>query len=326
MQDVTNLAFMHVLHGYGDPDYYFNEYFRVHEHSRLDEGVLAAITGNPTGRPIFAQFIGEDLDSFARMLTYLKPYPVAGVDLNLGCPAPKVYKKCVGGGLLRDLKRTDVVLGFLREHIEGRFTVKCRLGFDSAEPFEELLRLINKHAVDALSVHGRTVKQMYRGEVDYSRIRMAVQQVNCPVFANGNISSARKALDVQTYTGCHGLMIGRAAIRNPWIFRQIRECYSGEEAFAPTLANVRDYVTQLFTATERPGLPPRHQLGAMKKLLNFVSQGVDPEGSFQFEMRRARSPEELAQIADKHLLGEHADKPFSCEPYTNVLARPNCEG
>ncbi|MDP0495745.1 MAG: tRNA-dihydrouridine synthase family protein, partial [Verrucomicrobiota bacterium JB024] len=175
MQDVTTLPFMRVVTELGPPDYFFTEYFRVYPHSRLIPYILSSITENPSGRPVFAQLIGEDFEAMARTARELQAYPIAGVDLNLGCPAPKVYKKNVGGGLLRDPEHVNRLLGVLREACPGRFTVKMRIGFDSTENYESLLGLINKHGIDLLSVHGRTVKEMYRGGVHYDFIRQAVQ-------------------------------------------------------------------------------------------------------------------------------------------------------
>ena len=113
MQDVTDLAFMRVIAHYGAPDYFFTEFFRVHTQSRPERHILRAIDENTTGRPVFAQLIGEDLGHLARTVAELLHHPIAGVDLNLGCPAPKVYKKNVGGGLLREPGRIDEILGHI---------------------------------------------------------------------------------------------------------------------------------------------------------------------------------------------------------------------
>ncbi|MEM8550232.1 MAG: tRNA-dihydrouridine synthase family protein [Verrucomicrobiota bacterium] len=334
MQDVTTLPFMRVMAQYGPPDYFFTEYFRVYPHSRLEKHILASITENPTERPVFAQLIGEDLAHLTRSARELQAYPIAGVDLNMGCPAPKVYKKNVGGGLLRDPERVDRILGILREACPGRFTVKMRIGFDSTEHYSQLLGLIDKHGVDLLSVHGRTVKEMYRSEVHYDFIKQAVQSVPCPVLANGNISSVAKARQVLEDTGAAGVMVGRAAIRNPWIFRQLREDAAGQPVYQPMLGDVRRYIDLLWEATyptgndghrSRRGKRDRH-LSYLKKFLNFVGQGVDAEGFFLKAMRRAETPEQLFAIADEHLLLDgKADMPFADEPYQGVVARPNCE-
>ena len=101
MQDVTGLGFMRTIARRGPPDFFFTEFFRVHAHSKLDEEILESITQNPTEVPVFAQLIGENLDDMGRTVEELEKYPIAGIDLNFGCPAPRVYRKNVGGGLLR---------------------------------------------------------------------------------------------------------------------------------------------------------------------------------------------------------------------------------
>ena len=175
MQDVTDLAFMGVVAHYGAPDYFFTEFLRVHAQSRPEAHIVRSITENRTGRPVFAQLIGEDLVHLRRTVAALLPLPVAGIDLNLGCPAPKVYRKNVGGGLLRDPDRVDAILGTLREAVPGLLTVKMRLGFEDTANFDRLLDLMNAHRVDLLTVHGRTVREMYRSEVRYGMIAHAVR-------------------------------------------------------------------------------------------------------------------------------------------------------
>ncbi len=324
MQDVTDLPFMRVVAHYGAPDYFFTEFFRVHAQSRPEKHILRSIIENQTGRPVFAQLIGEHVPDMVRTVKELLQYPVAGIDLNMGCPAPKIYKKNVGGGLLRDPAKVDELLGALRDAVPGLFTVKMRIGFDSTENFERILGLVNKHSVDLLSVHGRTVKEMYRSEVHYDYISVAVRTVRCPVLANGNVTSADKAAAVLAETGAAGLMIGRHAIRNPWIFCQTREKLSGQAVTTITLADVREYVARLYRETQQPGVPESAHVAKMKKYLNFVGQSVDAEAKFLHDMRRAMTEAELFAVCDRHLLAEPT-KLFSPEPYPGVIARPNCE-
>jgi len=325
MQDVTDLAFMRVIAHYGAPDYFFTEFFRVHTQSRPERHILRAIDENTTGRPVFAQLIGEDLGHLARTVAELLHHPIAGVDLNLGCPAPKVYKKNVGGGLLREPGRIDEILGALRAAVPGLLTVKMRVGFDDLSSFDHILDLINRHQVDLLSVHGRTVKEMYRSEVHYDAIAQAVARVRCPVLANGNVTSCVRAAGILAETRAAGVMIGRHAIRNPWIFRQCREQFARAPViFRPTLAEVREYIERLYRETQLPGLPERMHVNKMKKYLNFVGQGVDPAGAFLHDMRRTESEAALFAVCDRHLLAE-PDREFAAEPYPGVIARPNCE-
>ena len=324
MQDVTDLAFMSVVSHYGAPDFFFTEFFRVHAQSHPEKHILRSIDENATGRPVFAQLIGEDITHLTRTVADLLRHPVAGIDLNLGCPAPKVYKKNVGGGLLRDPDRIDEILGALRAAVPGLLTVKMRLGFDDMVNFDRILDLVNAHRVDLLTIHGRTVKEMYRSEVHYDAIAHAVPRVRCPVLANGNVTSAPRAAAVLRETSAAGVMIGRHAIRNPWIFRQCRQQFAGQPVTPVTLGDVREYVGRLYRATTVPGLAERLHVNKMKKYLNFVGQSVDPAGAFLHDMRRAESEAALFEVCDRHLLAD-PNRAFSSEPFAGVIARPNCE-
>ncbi|WP_269524977.1 tRNA dihydrouridine synthase [Coraliomargarita parva] len=328
MQDVTTLPFMRLLGQYGAPDLLFTEYFRVHEHSTLEKHIVDSILHHGTGRPVFAQLIGESLPDLERTVASIEAagLPVAGIDLNMGCPAPKVYKKNVGGGLLRDPARIDEVLGCLRAAVRGPFTVKMRIGFESDIHFEKILDLLEKHRVDLLSLHARTVKEAYRSEVHYEYITRAVKRLKIPVLANGNITSLAKGQWTLDETGCAGLMIGRSCIRNPWIFRQLREHFEGKPVFQPTLGDVRQYVEDLFEATTIPDRTGIYHVNHLKKFLNFVGLGVDTNGQFMHDMRRAKTKAEMDAICDRHLVdGGKAEQPFPDEPIKGLVARPNCE-
>src|ERR1700761_8727044 len=160
MQDVTDLPFWRVMARYGGPDVYYTEYFRVHRDSRPEKYILRSIDEIPTGRPVIAQMIGQDIDALRRTAGELQKHAIAGIDLNLGCPAPIVCKKDAGGGLLRHPEKIDAILREVREAVHLRFTVKTRVGFESHEEFPALLDIFRRHPIDALTVHGRTVREM----------------------------------------------------------------------------------------------------------------------------------------------------------------------
>jgi tRNA-dihydrouridine synthase B len=325
MQDVTDICFMNAIASYGCPDYFFTEYFRVHDSSRLEKYILRSITENTTGRPIFAQMLGESIPDLVRTAKLLmSSYPVAGIDLNMGCPAPRVYRKNVGGGLLRDPDKIDRILGELRSAVDGRLTVKMRIGFEDTSQFDRVLDLIDRHDIDLLSLHGRTVKEMYRGTVHYDLIAHAVQRLRCPVLANGNITSAAKAIAVLSQTQAAGVTIGRSAIRNPWIFKQTREALAGEPVSSVTLADVREYIDRLDRMPKVKSVPEQSRVSHLKMYLNFIGQSVDPAGVFLRDMRKAQTAAELFGICDRELLND-PDRLFAPEPYAGTIARPQCE-
>ena len=324
MQDVTTLPFMSVISEIGSPDYFFTEYFRVHLQSNLEKHILESITRNRTGRPVFAQMIGEHIEHLKRVTKDLLKHNVAGIDLNMGCPAPTVYKKKCGGGLLKEPEKVDRILGSLRDVIPGLFTVKMRIGFEDTQNFEDILNLVNKHGIDLLSVHGRTVKEKYKSQVHYDSIKTAVEICDCPVLANGDVSSALKSREILNYTGAAGIMIGRHAIRNPWIFSQIREYESTGRIRRIPLQEVFLYVQSLYDALKKPWITDKAQVNKMKKFLNFIGQGVDPDGQFIHLARRVQSERELFEILDRFMLSG-SERYFADEPYEGLVARPNCE-
>ncbi|MFA6560370.1 MAG: tRNA-dihydrouridine synthase family protein [Verrucomicrobiia bacterium] len=315
MQDVTTLPFWKLMAAYGGPDVYFTEYFRVHRDSRPEKWILDAINRNPTGRPVVAQLVGNNIPALVRTARELQRLPIAAVDLNLGCPMPVVYRKSAGGGLLREPARVDAILGALRDAVQIRFTVKTRIGFDDPAVFEELLPIFAKHSLDLLVVHGRTVAERYGGEVHYDFIARAVAAMPCPVLANGDINSARKAGDVLKFTGARGLMLGRGAVRNPWLFQQIRQHLRGKPVFQPRGRDVLAYVRALYEAIVLPGVREATQVHAMKKYLGFLGVGVEPSGKFLHDICRVTTKADFFRVCET-FLGH--DEPMALEPFASA--------
>ncbi len=317
MQDVTTLEFMRVVARYGGPDVYWTEYFRVHGDSRPEKWILDSITKNPTGRPVVAQMIGNDIPALVRTAKLLQQYPVAAIDLNLGCPAPIVYRKCAGGGLLREPQKIDAILGALRDAVTIPFTVKTRIGFESPAEFDALLKIFVKHPIDLLTVHARTVLQMYRPGVRYDLIAQAVRELKCPVLANGNVFSAEQTLSLVAETGVRGLMIGRGAIRNPWLFEQIRAHSRGETVKLPTGRDVLAYIRELWDNEITPGVRESAQVQRMKKFMNFIGEGIAEP--FLHEIRRVETTADFFRICEEFL---NHDRPLTLEPLAALQGTP----
>jgi tRNA-dihydrouridine synthase len=309
MQEVTTLEFWRVMARYGGPDAYWTEYFRVHGSSRPEKWILRSITENPTGRPVVAQLIGNDIPALIRTAKELQRHPVAAIELNLGCPAPVVYRKCAGGGLLREPQKIDAILGALRDAVTIPFTVKTRVGFESPAEFDALLPLFAKHPIDLLTVHVRTVVQMYRPGVRYDLIARAARGLRCPVLANGNVHGAAQAQALLSDTGARGLMIGRGAIRNPWLFDQIRAQRRGEKIKLPSGRDVLDYVHELWENEITPGVKESAQVQRMKKFMNFIGEGVGAK--FLHEIRRVATTADFFHACEDFL---NHDEPLSMEP------------
>jgi len=307
MQDVTDLAFMRVMKHFGGPDYFVTEYFRVHPDSAPEKKILRSITENQTGIPIFAQMIGMDIGSLVRTSKFLLEREIAGMDINLGCPAPTVCRKDAGGGLLRNLELVDRILGAMREvcsEAGKMFTVKTRIGYEDEKEFDKILAVFKKHDIDALAIQGRTVKEKYQTPVHDEHVLQAVQEMKCPVIANGNIVNVATGKAYHEKTNAAGLMIGRGAIRSPWIFQQLKSSYAGEPTIQPTRRDLHEYVTVLFAelAVEWIGYDEAKHVNKMKKYMIYIAQGLDE--AFEYEIRRVRSEKEFFRICDHYLLND----------------------
>lgn len=319
MQEVTDLAFWKVIATYGPPDLLVTEYFRVHADSRPERHILQSVRENPCGVPILAQMIGRDIPALVRTAKLLQREPVAGIDLNLGCPAPQVCSKEAGGGLLRQPDHVDAILGALRAEISTDLTVKTRVGFDGTAEFGPIFDVLCRHRLDAVAVHARTVREMYSPVAHYDLIRVAAERLACPVIANGNVISVRTARAVAAATGARGLMIGRGAIRNPWLFRQIRDAWSDATPLELTLADLREYIDRLYRTACDTSAPETARLGRLKKFLNFILPGIEPSGNLMRRARAATQEIELFRACDEYLI---ASLPFEPEPQPGTPCQP----
>jgi tRNA-dihydrouridine synthase len=196
-------------------------------------------------------------------------------------------------------------LAELRSTVNDRpLTVKMRVGFENTDNFYEILDTIARHNIDLLSLHGRTVKDMYHGEVKYNLIAEAVKRLDCPVLANGNINSATTAKEVLSETGAAGVMVGRWAIGNPWIFNQIRQALRGEAIAPVSLVEVRNYIDRLWQTPTAANMKERSRVGYLKMFLNYIALLVDAEGHFLRLMRQTQTEAELLNLCDRVFLAD----------------------
>ncbi len=296
MQDVTDLAFMRTLHRIGSlPDVFITAYFRSTTTTcALAEHNLRCIDENETGVPILAQLAGSEAPALLRDAAMLLARPgVAGINLNAGCPSPLVNRHGAGAGLLRDIPRFADILQRLRDFLPaGQFSVKCRLGWDDAAgEFPRLLDCLCAAAPDEVGIHARTRKQLYGGTPDFSYITQAVAALPCPVLANGDLNTKEQAEACLNTTGAAGLMLGRGAVRNPYLFRQLRG------GAAPTAEEMRQYYSILIEETGRVLLHKRTEKGhcnRMKKYLAFCYP--DFTAGQEYQLRRCTSVGEMERI------------------------------
>ncbi len=180
--------------------------------------------------PVAVQIFGSDPDKMGRAARVVVEHGAAAVDINMGCPTPKIVKNGEGSALMRDLPRAAAIIRAVREAVTVPVTVKMRKGWSAEEvTAPELAALAEANGADAVTVHGRTRDQFYSGKADWEIIRRVKESVGIPVIGNGDIWAPEDSRRMLEETGCDGVMIGRGALGNPWLFlRTIHYLATGE--------------------------------------------------------------------------------------------------
>jgi tRNA-dihydrouridine synthase B len=196
--------------------------------------------------PVAVQIAGSDPAWMADAARHNVARGAQIIDINMGCPAKKVCNKLAGSALLSDPEQVKRILDAVVAAVEVPVTLKIRTGPNPLDRNGVMIAAIAEQAgISALAVHGRTRSDRFKGEAEYDTIREICESVSLPVFANGDIDSAPKALEVLSLTGADGLMIGRAAQGNPWIFREIKHYMeTGESITAPHPLEVLEVMQQ----------------------------------------------------------------------------------
>ena len=198
-------------------------------------------------RPIGIQIFGAEHSSMMRAAEIVEEAKPEVLDINYGCPVKKVVCKMMGAGILQDLDKMVSLTESVVKATSLPVTVKTRLGWDEKTEFiEDVAERLQDVGIKALSIHGRTRKQMYKGEADWTRIGNIKKnpRIHIPIFGNGDIDSPEKALAYRKKYGVDGIMIGRASIGNPWIFREIKHYFKTGEKLAPPTVQERVAATK----------------------------------------------------------------------------------
>ena len=175
-----------------------------------------------TEQPCAIQFFGSDADIMAKIAPILEKRGAAAIDINMGCPMPKIVGNGDGSALMKNPDLAGKIVKAVKSEVKIPVTVKIRKGWDS-NTCVEFAKILEANGADGITVHARTKEQLYSGKADLSAIREVKNAVKIPVIANGDIFSAEDAKNMLDITGCDGVMVGRGSLGNPFIFRQIKE-------------------------------------------------------------------------------------------------------
>ena len=254
---------------------------------------LEMLHTEPQERPLAMQLFGADPESVAKAAEYVESLGCCDIiDFNMGCPAPKVVKNGEGSALMKTPKLAYEILKALRGAVSCPVTVKMRLGWDDEHiNVLEMAKLAEDAGVDAIAVHGRTREQFYRDHADWEKIRMVKEAVSVPVIANGDVRTCADLAKIFRITHCDGVMIGRAAQGNPWIFRKFREfLMTGVEIDEPTRQERADIIVRhldMLLKFKGDYIGPRE----MRKHATWYTKGL-PHGA---ELRNAFNHAEKRQ-------------------------------
>ena len=222
---------------------------------------------SPEERPLSIQIYGSDAATMREAALVVEELGADICDINMGCPANKVLKGCAGAALMGDLKLAESIVRAVRDAISIPLTVKFRLGLDDCRRnYLDLGRLCEANGVAAVALHARTARQMFTGEADWSHLARLKEALSIPVIGNGDVREPEDALRMMAETGCDGVMVGRGATKNPWIFRQTAARMSGSQVTEPTLADRRDLILDHF----RMVADRENSLFALHKLRKFT--------------------------------------------------------
>jgi len=242
----TDLPFRSVVKKFG-ADFTVSEMISSNALAFRSKKTFKMLEKNPLETPYSIQIAGSDLEVIRQAVELINEREgVDAIDLNCGCPAPKVVNNLQGSSLLTNLPRMAETIQTIKRYSNKEYTsVKMRLGFETKNHVE-IAKLCEDSGADYIAVHGRTKAGKYKAAVDYDAIKEIVDAVNIPVLANGDIDTPQKAKWVLEHTGAAGIMVGRGAVGRPWMFQLMKNHINGSGNAQPSSALVQEVVLEHF--------------------------------------------------------------------------------
>ncbi|MBQ9155639.1 MAG: tRNA dihydrouridine synthase DusB [Eubacterium sp.] len=249
--------------------------------------------------PVGVQIFGSEPELMGQMAHKIEDRGFAFIDINMGCPVPKIVNNHEGSALMLDPIRAGRIVEEVVRAVSLPVTVKIRLGFDAGHVnAPEFARVLEAHGADAIAVHARTREQYYSGKADWNMIRQVKEAVKIPVIGNGDITCGADALRMKEETGCDGVMIGRGARGNPWIFREVKAALSGRpQPERPDIHEVRDMLLRQATL----GVQYKGEYTAireMRKHTAWYTTGLPGSSRLRAAVNKVSTLEELKNLLE----------------------------
>lgn len=247
--------------------------------------------------PVSMQLFGSEPELMARVAAEIEERPFDILDINMGCPVPKVVNNGEGSALLKNPELIVKIVKSVSSAIKKPLTVKVRIGFEN-EPVDivDIAKRVEDAGAAAIAVHGRTRQQYYSGTADWDAIRRVKEAVSIPVIGNGDVDSPEKAEALIKETGCDGVMIGRAVRGNPWLFRELNHYFeTGEKLSRPSVEEVREMI--LRHARMQTKLKGEFTgIREMRKHVAWYTAGMRHSAALRRETNLVSSYEELEKL------------------------------
>lgn len=300
MAGVTNYAFRVMCKRAGGVGLVHTEMFSAYAIKFKDPRTRSMIDWIEEERPVSAQVFGGDPETVAIGAREVQDYGADIVDINFGCPVPKVAKSGSGAVLLKDLGLVREIIAAAREAVTVPLTVKCRLGWgpDDIKAIE-LAQIAEELGVDAVAVHGRYATQAYSGTANWDIIAEVKRSVGIPVVANGDIKTPEDAVRAFEVTGCDALMIGRGALGNPWIFRRISEYLRTGELLPEPDALQRLDAAKAHALLLREIVGEGRAANEMRGHLIWYLKGLTGGPKLRARLMTTKSIEEIGEVLDE---------------------------
>ena len=267
-----------------------------------NKNTKALLAIHPDEPPVSLQLFGSDPDIISEIAKRIEELPFSILDINMGCPVPKIVKNGEGSALMKNPKLVHEIVSKTVKAIQKPVTVKIRKGFDdSCINAVEIAKIIEDAGAKAVAVHARTREQYYSGKSDWDIIRQVKEAVTIPVIGNGDVASGESAIAMQEQTGCDGVMIGRGAQGNPWIFSELLEYErTGKMPARPTNEEIKKMIArhaklQIEYKGEYLGIRE------MRKHVSWYTTGLPNSAKLRGEINAVESFDELEELLEEKL-------------------------